>query len=197
MLDCQISLLNYMATMYLLSGHNPERLGNGHFVHVPYDTFRTQTNWIIIAVVGNNFWENLLEVIDVPALRDSRYRNQPERLADKKFINDTVQEVLLTKPAEYWLKKLREKRIPCAPVNTFSEALNDPQILARNMVISVKGTNGDEVKMPGNPVKLSDTYEDSYSFPPRLGEHTDEVLSQRLGYTKDQLMALHAQQVIG
>ncbi len=196
MLDCQISLLNYMATMYLLSGYDPEPLGNGHFAHVPYDTFRTQTGWIIVAVVGNNFWDNLVEVLDVPELRDSKYRSQPGRFADKQHINETVQRVLLTNTAEYWLRRLREKRIPCSPVNKFSDALRDPQILARNMVVTVKNGGGEEVRMPGNPVKMSETYEDTYSYPPQLGEHTDEILTARLGYTPEQIQALHAQNVI-
>ncbi len=197
MLDCQISLLNYMATMYLLSGINPERLGNGHFVHIPYNTFRTKTDFIIIAVIGDNFWKNLLEVIDAPELRNEKYLKQPGRFADRDLINAKIQEVLLSNTADHWLGKLREKRIPCAPVNEFSKALSDPQIVARNMVVTVRDGGGDEVRMPGNPIKLSKTHEDRFTYPPRLGEHTDEILVQRLGYTKDRLADLKAKNVIG
>jgi crotonobetainyl-CoA:carnitine CoA-transferase CaiB-like acyl-CoA transferase len=197
MLDCQISLLNYMATMYLLSGKDPEPLGNGHFVHIPYNTFRTQSDWIIIAVIGDNFWKNLLEVIDSPVLRNEKYLNQPGRFEDREIINAIIQDVLMTNDAEYWLSKLKEKRIPCAPVNKFSQALNDPQILARNMVITVKNSNGDEAKMPGNPIKLSDNALEEYSYPPQLGQHTDEILIEKLGYTRDRLMELRKNNVIG
>jgi crotonobetainyl-CoA:carnitine CoA-transferase CaiB-like acyl-CoA transferase len=197
MLDCQISLLNYMATMYLLSGKDPEPLGNGHFVHIPYNTFRTQSDWIIIAVIGDSFWKNLLEVIDSPVLRNEKYLNQPGRFEDREIINAVIQDALMTNDAEYWLSKLKEKRIPCAPVNKFSQALNDPQILARNMVITVKNSNGDEAKMPGNPIKLSDNPLEEYSYPPQLGQHTDEILIEKLGYTRDRLMELRKNNVIG
>lgn len=197
MLDCQISLLNYMATMYLLSGKDPEPLGNGHFVHIPYNTFRTATDWIIIAVIGDNFWKNLLDVIDSPVLKNEKYLNQPGRFEDRELINGIVQDTLMTNTAEYWLKKLQEKRIPCAPVNKFSKALNDPQIVSRNMVIAVKNGKGDEVRMPGNPIKLSENFPEEFTYPPQLGEHTDEILIEKLGYTKDRLSQLRSRNVIG
>lgn len=197
MLDCQISLLNYMATMYLLSGKDPGPLGNGHFVHIPYNTFRTKTDWIIIAVIGDAFWKNLLEVIESPVLRNDKYLTQPGRFEDREIINAIVQETLLTNDAKYWLEKLREKRIPCAPVNKFSQALSDPQILARNMVITVKDSNGIEAKMPGNPIKLSEYHREEFTFPPQLGQHTDEILVEKLGYSKDRLAELRGKKVIG
>ncbi len=197
MLDCQISLLNYMATMYLLSGKDPEPLGNGHFVHIPYNTFRTTTDWIIIAVIGDNFWKNLLDVIDSPVLRNEKYLNQPGRFEDREIINGVVQDTLMANTAEYWLKKLQEKRIPCAPVNKFSKALSDPQILSRNMVVAVKNGKGDEVRMPGNPIKLSEDFPEEFTYPPQLGEHTDEILIEKLGYTKDRLSQLRRENVIG
>ncbi len=197
MLDCQISLLNYMATMYLLSGKDPEPLGNAHFVHIPYNTLRTKTDWIIIAVIGDNFWKNLLEVIDSPVLRNEKYLTQPGRFEDRDNINKIIQDILMAHPAEYWLKKLQEKRIPCAPVNKFSQALNDPQILSRNMVITVKNSNGDEAKMPGNPIKLSENPLEEYTYPPQLGQHTDEILIGKLGYTKDRITELRNKNIIG
>ena len=197
MLDCQISLLNYMATMYLLSGNDPEPLGNGHFVHIPYNTFRTKSDWIIIAVIGDAFWKNLLEVIDSPQLRKEKYLTQPGRFEDRDLINDIIQETLMSHDAGYWLARLKEKRIPCAPVNKFSQALSDPQILARNMVITVKDSNGVEAKMPGNPIKMSESLPEDYTFPPQLGQHTDEILIEKLGYAKERLAELRSRKVIG
>lgn len=190
MLDCQISMLNYMATMYFLSGKNPLPIGNGHFVHVPYNTFRTQTQYIIVAVIFDKFWDNLLEVIDAPELRDGKYKTQPGRFADRDFINSTIQKFFLTNTAEYWLGVLREKRIPCAPVNNFQQALNDVQVQFRNMVVNVRHPDGGEVEMPGNPVKLSETYEDVYSPPPLVGQHTDQVLGELLGIEAERLETL-------
>lgn len=197
MLDCQISMLNYMATMYFLSGNNPEPLGNGHFVHVPYNTFKTQTQHIIIAIIFDKFWENLLEVIEAPELKDEKYLTQPGRFEDRNFINETIEKVLMTNTAEHWLAALKEKRIPCAPVNNFESALSDEQVVARNMVINVEHPEGGEVKMVGNPIKLSDTYEDTYSSPPLLGQHTDAVLGENLGFSEEQIAELREKNIIG
>ena len=190
MLDVQISLLNYMATMYLMSGIVPERLGNGHFVHVPYNTYRTQTHHIIIACIGDAFFKQILDVIDRPELRDERYLGQPARLADKALIDRVIEEELLTGSAEHWLEKLRAARIPCAPVNNFAQALDDAQVKARNMVVEVKLQSGEVVKMPGNPIKFSDAPEEPFTAPPLLGEHTDAVLRDFLQYSAEQVAAL-------
>lgn len=197
MLDCQISMLNYMATMFSLSGENPQPLGNGHFVHVPYNTFATATQHIILAVVFDGFWDNLLEVIDVPELKQEKYRTQPGRFEDRELINSKIQEVLLTRPADYWLAALKEKRIPGAPVNNFEQALNDVQVRDRNMVVTVEHPEGGRVEMPGNPIKLSETYEDSYAPPPLLGQHTDAVLIELAGLSEEKIAQLREAKVIG
>lgn len=196
MLDAQISLLNYMATMYLMSGKVPERIGNSHFVHVPYNTYRTRTGHIIIACIGDAFFEKLLEVIPREELRQERYRTQPGRFPDRALINAIVQETLLTDTAENWLAKLRAARIPCAPVNNLAQALNDSQILARDMVVDVALPSGETVKMPGNPVKLSDDDKQDFRAPPLLGEHTDAVLAELLGYGPERVASLRGQGVI-
>lgn len=196
MLDAQISLLNYMATMYLMSGVVPERLGNGHFVHVPYNTYKTQTDYIIIACIGDAFYEKFLEVVTRPELRKEAYLKQSGRYPDREFIDRVIQEELLTNTAEYWLAKLRAARIPCGPVNDFKHALEDPQILARRMVVDVPLHGGDVIQVPGNPIKLSDVGEENYGTPPRLGEHTEMVLREFLGYELQRIQELRAANAI-
>jgi crotonobetainyl-CoA:carnitine CoA-transferase CaiB-like acyl-CoA transferase len=196
MLDVQISLLNYMATMYLMSGVIPQPLGNGHFVHVPYNSFRTKTGHIIIACIGDGFYEKLLDVIPREELRQEKYRTQPGRFPDRELINRIVEETLITDTAENWLAKLRAARIPCAPVNNFEQALGDAQIRAREMVVEVTLQSGEKVEMPGNPVKLSDAGAPDWTPPPLLGEHTGAVLSSLLGYTDEAIGSLRAAKVI-
>ena len=196
MLDVQISLLNYMATMYLLSGDVPVPMGNGHFVHVPYNSYRTRDGYVIIACIGDAFFERLQEVIPHPKLKQEKYRTQPGRYADKSLIDSIVQEALQAQDNEHWLALLRAARIPCAPVNNFAQALADPQVVARNMVVDVELHSGETVRMPGNPVKLSAAAEATYGSPPRLGEHTDAVLSTLLNYGPEELDALRKAGVI-
>ncbi len=186
MVDAQISLLNYMATMHFLSGDIPGQLGNSHFVHVPYNTFPTSDGYIIIAVITDNFWANLMELLDLPELDTPENKVQPGRWQNRAIIEQKVGEAFQTNTQAYWIDKLREARIPCAPVNNLAQALTDDQVMARNMVVEVEHAQGGTIKMPGNPIKLSDTYEDNYTSPPLLGEHTTEVLLS-LGKTEAEI----------
>jgi crotonobetainyl-CoA:carnitine CoA-transferase CaiB-like acyl-CoA transferase len=184
-----------MATMHFLSGDIPNKLGNGHFVHVPYDTFQCSDGYIIIAVITDNFWMALMEVVDAPELNTDENKGQPGRWKNQIEINRRINQIFSTNTKTYWLEKLQAKRIPCAPVNDISQALRDPQVLSRNMVVDVEHPLGGKAKMPGNPVKLSDTYEDTYSPPPTLGQHNEEVYAS-LGMTAEDMQALQDSGVI-
>jgi crotonobetainyl-CoA:carnitine CoA-transferase CaiB-like acyl-CoA transferase len=195
MLDSQISLLNYMSTMYSLSGLLPGQLGNAHFVHVPYNTFPVSDGYIIIAVITDNFWTNLMALVDAPELDTEENKGQPGRWRNQHLINQRLSEIFQTNSQNYWIEKLSGARIPCAPVNNFGQALSEPQVVARNMVVEVEHPQGGSVKMAGNPIKLSETHEDTFSPPPLLGQHTDEILLA-LGKTEAELVVLRDKGVI-
>lgn len=190
MLDVQVSMLNYMATMYLMSGNIPDRIGNSHFVHVPYNTFRTADGYIIIACIGDAFFERFITVVTREELRKPEYLKQPGRYADRDYINAIINEEMATATSAVWLERLREARIPCGPVNDFAQALSDPQVLARNMVVETQFADGDTIRMPGNPVKFAGYTEAAPTPPPALGEHSHEVLTKVLGYPEDRVEAL-------
>ena len=190
MLDAQVSLLNYMATMHLMSGHVPERIGNSHFVHVPYNTYPTSDGHIIIACIGDAFFERFLSVIDHPELRAPEYLKQPGRFADKSRIDAIIANELQGESSAYWLARLRQARIPCGPVNDFAHALAEPQVESRDMIVEVPLKTGETVRMPGNPVKLSGVGSAAYTCPPALGEHTMTVLRDVLGYDDEQVARL-------
>jgi crotonobetainyl-CoA:carnitine CoA-transferase CaiB-like acyl-CoA transferase len=196
MQDAQVSLLNYMATMYFLSGEAPGAQGNGHFVHVPYGTFPASDGFLIIAIIVDSFWKTLCKVLELPDLDTEENERQPGRFKNKAHINARLGERLMTHTKAHWIELLRKARIPCAPVNDVADALNDPHILARKMVVPVAHPNGTVVNQPGNPIKMSATHEDTFTSPPLLGQHTDEVLSSLLGKTPAQLAQLRADKVI-
>jgi crotonobetainyl-CoA:carnitine CoA-transferase CaiB-like acyl-CoA transferase len=181
MLDCQISMLNYMATMHSMSGDIPQPLGNSHFVHVPYNTFKTKTDLIVLALVGDKFWPDLVGIIDDQALRAPHFAQGPARLAAKEFIEAQITAALAHQDADYWLQRLKQANIPCARVNNMAQAMRDPQVLARNMIVDIAHPIEGGAKAPGNPIKLSDTNGDSYSPPPLLGAHNQEVFREWLG----------------
>jgi len=196
MLDAQISLHNYVGTMYFLSGDKPARNGNEHFVHVPYNTFPTSDGYIIIACITDEFWRGCCAALDLPDLATEENSIVEGRQKNRAYINETISKRSKTNTKAHWLEKLRANRVPCAPVNDLGEALNDPQTRARNMVVDVPTPFGRSVPQPGNPIKLSDTHEDNFTPPPLLGQHTNEVLSQWLGKTETELANLRQQGII-
>jgi crotonobetainyl-CoA:carnitine CoA-transferase CaiB-like acyl-CoA transferase len=196
MLDCQVSMLNYMATMHFLSGEDPYPIGNSHFVHVPYNTFLCSDGFIVIAVITDNFWHNLKEVIDCTEFRDDKFDTQPGRWKEKDLIEKKINEALITNTCKFWLDKLEAKRIPCGPVNTFSQVLSDEQVIHRNMVVDLPHPNGKSTKGPGNPIKLSRGSDTVFTAAPTLGEHTDDIMMELLNMTADELADLKSQEVI-
>lgn len=187
MLDSQISLLNYMATMNMMSGIIPGPMGNGHFVHVPYNSFVTNDGHIIVACIGDAFFERFVKVLDIDELRNPEYLKQPVRYAAKDVIEAAIAAETKKHSTQYWLDKLGAARIPCGPVNNLHQALTDIQVVGRNMAVDVVLNSGESVRMPGNPVKLSSATNQKYSSPPYVGQHTRMVLMDILGYSESEI----------
>ena len=196
LLDVQISLLTYMATMQTLSGVNPEPIGNAHFVHVPYNSFTTQNGFVVIAVITDAFWQELLNIVDIDNLRKEEFKSSTGRLQNQKFIESELNKKLSTETSEHWINALNSVKVPCAPINSFSQALSDEQVIHRKMVVEVDHPDGGKVKMPGNPIKLSYTDEDSFSPPPHLGQHTKETLIEWCNYSESEIEELIKKKVI-
>jgi CoA:oxalate CoA-transferase len=166
-------------------------------VHVPYNTFSCADGFIVIAVITDNFWQNLKEVLPCAEFDDPTLDGQPGRLAARDMINDRLNEMLKQNTCEYWLTQLEERSIPCAPVNKFSQALADPQVQHRNMVIDLQHPDGASTRGPGNPIKLSRSSEESFSPAPLLGQHTQKVFSELLGCSDDEIQGLRDRGVVG
>ena len=167
----------------------PQPIGNSHFVHTPYNTFATQDDIIVIAVIGDSFWPPLLDVLDIDALRQARFDTAPARLAEKAFIEGLIAERLRTRPAAEWLTALEAARIPCARVNNLAQALADPQIRHRNMFVELQHPNGGKARVPGNPIKLSVDSDESMTPPPLLGADTTDVLAEWASLPRNRIAA--------
>ena len=179
MLDTQVSLLTYMATMHFLSGENPEPIGNQHMNHVPFNSYRTSDGFIQIGVVAEDFWPSLIEALDLKQLDTEENKLRSGRLKNRDNIDQVVQEVFITNTTEHWLKTLQKHRVPCGPINTLSETFQDADLLKRNMIVEVLQDSGASVKMPGNPVKISN-HDEEFRRSPKLGEHTSEIFKDWL-----------------
>lgn len=198
MLDVQISLLNYMATMHLMSGHVPDRIGNGHFVHVPYNVYATSDGHVVVACIGDAFFARFVEMLPLPALTKPAYVAQPARLADKALIDAAIGEEFRKHDTAEWLKRLRAARIPCGPVNNFAQAFADPQVVARDMIVSTRLASGEEVRMPGVPMKFSESANITrFETPPGVGRDSKRVLAELLGYGDERIVALAQSGALG
>ena len=179
MLDTQVSLLTYMATMHFLSGENPEPIGNQHMNHVPFNSYRTSDGFIQIGVVAEDFWPSLIEALNLRKLDTEENKVRSGRLKNRENIDQAIQEVFITNTTEHWLKTLQEHRVPCGPINSLSETFQDADLLKRNMIVEVLQDSGASVKMPGNPVKISN-HDEEFRRSPKLGEHTSEIFKDWL-----------------
>ena len=196
MQDCQVSLLSYIAAMHLLSGDVPRQFGNAHSVYVPYDTFQTKDRWLIIAVVKDDQWARLRDVLGSPVLQDARFDGYEGRRDHREVVVGAITEALAARGCDEWLERLRAARVPCGPVNDVAHALTDVQVQARDMVVEIGHPEGGSFRTTGNPIKLSETPGESYDPPPLLGQHTDEVLTGLCGKSNTDLARLREAGVI-
>jgi CoA:oxalate CoA-transferase len=127
--------------------------------------------------------------------KDPKFCTRQKRLENKKELYEDLEKVFLEKTGEEWLELL-EKRIPIAPINTIDKALSDPQTLHRNMVVEIDYENGKKLKVLGNPIKMSEIDKEVYKRPPRLGEHTEEILSSLLSYPPESIKELRRKKII-
>ncbi|NNL96110.1 MAG: CoA transferase, partial [Xanthomonadales bacterium] len=196
MLDCQWSLLNYLVSMYGFTGRDPVPVGNAHSVHVPYNTYPTADGFIVIAVLTDEFWNRLKKVLACEELEDPKFDTARGRLAGRRFIEIHMNRILQKHDTAHWLDLLRENRVPAGPVNTISQAIKDPQLLYRNMVIDLPHPNGETRKAAGNPVKMSRSADEHFAPAPLLGQDTDRVLAELLDYDEGRINELRENQVI-
>ena len=199
MFDVQLSLLNYHAQYYLTSGANPEPVGSAHPNTVPYQAFRTRDGYLAVAILGaERFWPRFCEAIGLPELgRDPRFATNGQRVEQKAALVPMLEARLAERTTEAWIQALTKAEVPCAPVNRVAEALASPQTAAREMLLQVAHPSGDGmVTVLGNPVKVAGHEGAPIGPPPLLGQHTDEVLRDLLGYDEKTVGALRLDGIV-
>lgn len=190
--DTQIAVMANQASNALVSGQDPPRQGNTHPNIVPYQPFDAADQPIIIAVGNNRQFARLATICGLAEwTEDERFATNEARVANRAEMVRLVAETIATRPAADWLSALEEAGIPAGPINRLTQALDDVQIQHRQMVRAIAG-----VPQVGSPVRLNGERADADLPPPRLGQHTLEVLD-RLGLRADDVERLKAAQIIG
>jgi formyl-CoA transferase len=177
LLDSLMSALTLPAGIFFATGEAPPRMGNDHPSIAPYETLKAQDGLIIIAAGNPRLWAQLCSALNADHLtRDSRFLSNADRLANRAELKVELEGLLQRAPLDDVIERLRSRNVPCGRVRSIAEALDDPQLKARDMIVVVQHRDLGPVKTLGNPVKLSRTPYTIKRPPPRLGEHTEEVL---------------------
>jgi crotonobetainyl-CoA:carnitine CoA-transferase CaiB-like acyl-CoA transferase len=197
LLDGQVAWLTNVAGAYFATGQRPKKLGNAHPNIVPYQPFKARDKYLIVAVGSERLWERFCQALEIAESigKDLRFAANADRLRHRAELVALLEQVFVTRDAEFWLERLRAADIPCGPINEVDEALNDPQLLARGMIVELMHPAAGPVRSLGNPVHLADTPIEYRLPPPMLGQHTGEVLVG-LGYDAEEVERLKAEQAI-
>ncbi len=196
--DVQISMLAYHVSNYFCLGVIPgPEPGSSHPYFVPFQQFKTADGYMIVVAPTDRFFKSLCQALGMPELaEDARFVGADNRFAHREELIPTIQEALLTRPTAEWVRVLEAAGVPAGPVNTVAQALADPQVEARRMVVTVNHPVCGPVKIAGNPVKMAGTPAERYRPAPLLGQHTEEVLGEMLGYTRAQVEAMRSAGVV-
>ncbi|MED1795270.1 CaiB/BaiF CoA-transferase family protein [Brevibacillus nitrificans] len=197
LLDGQVVLLNYLATSYFATGRASGRLGSAHPSIVPYQAFPARDGDIILAIANNSLWERACRALGWEDLReDPRFYTNDDRVAHRDLLVTIISARIAEMDRQEIIHKLDQAGVPAGPIHTVDQVLNHPQVLAREMVLEVEHPIVKDLKMPGFPVKLSDTPAQVHRHPPLLGEHTEEILLE-MGFLPEQIEAWRATKVVG
>jgi crotonobetainyl-CoA:carnitine CoA-transferase CaiB-like acyl-CoA transferase len=187
--DSQFTLLINAGSNYLNAGESPRRWGNAHPSIVPYQVFRGGDGRHFVAAIGTDaLWQRFLRVLDAAQTlgADPRFRTNALRTENRLALIPALCTIFDRAPASEWLSRLTAEDIPASAIQTVGEAVNDPQALARGLIVEIKHPTLEMVRSIANPVRLSSTPVLYRLPPPLLGEHNREIL-QSLDYSREQI----------
>jgi formyl-CoA transferase/CoA:oxalate CoA-transferase len=197
LLDCQVSLLTYVAQYFWADGRVPGRMGSGHASVVPYQALATRDGHLIIAIFAEKFWGGFCRAVEHPEWEgDPRFVTNRARLAHRETLMGLVETVFRDRATEDWLARLHAAGVPAAPILGVDRVLSDPQVRHRRMVVDVDHPRHGPLPTLGTPVKVDGAMDLPVAAAPGLGEHTDALLSGLLKYPAERLAALRRDGVI-
>jgi len=195
--DSMISLLAYQGQMWLAGGETPRRMGNAHPSIVPYETFRASDGYLNVGVGSEPLWARFCEALERPEWReDPRFLSNERRVRNRCILKELIEERLSQAAAAEWCARLERLGVPCGLVRTIPEALRRAEADTRGMLVEVWHPEAGPVKMVGNPVRLKGWGSVPCRPPPRLGEHTHEVLRE-LGIEEAEIDRLVESRIVG
>ena len=180
MLDCQIAILENAIARYLSKNEIPEPMGSRHPSIAPFEAFKTKDSYIIIAAGNDKLFEKLCNILDVSKIfTDEKFNTNSARAKNMDELKIILEEKLSVKSTTEWVNLMEREKIPCGPIYNIKEAVENPQVEARNMIVKAYHKVIGDFKLAGNPIKMS-TYEDPNKRGdiPDLDEHREKILKE-------------------
>ncbi|MCD6010080.1 CaiB/BaiF CoA transferase family protein [Halomonas sp. IOP_31] len=198
LLDVQVAALGNQGQNYLSTGVSPGRYGNAHANIVPYNSFRASDKDFIIACGNDSQFAALCDAIGLPELSaDPRFSKNENRVRNRDAITQILSDHFKRDTAELWVEKISKVKVPVGVINDIAGALAEPQVDARGMLVNIPHSMNPDFKMVGSPIHLSDTPVEYKRPAPLLGQDTDDVLSEYLCLSPEQLSQLKNDGVVG
>jgi len=197
LLDSQIALLAYQNTNYFATGKPPSRIGNLHPNIVPYQPFRTADGEVIIACGNDNLYRKFCEAAGCAELaNDARFATNGKRVENRAELTRLLQGIFAQRPTQEWLDLLEAAGVPNGPINDVARVFEEPQVKARGVRVELDHPAAGKLPTVASPMRFSGTPLEHRLAPPLLGQHTEEILRERLGRSAAQIAALRAEGVI-
>lgn len=197
MLDCQVAILENAIARYMNAGVSPKPIGNRHASITPFQSLKTSDGYVIIAVGNDTLWQKFCGLIDRPDLAtDPRFTTNPLRTENVKVLGEELTKTFVTKTMDEWLHILKEGGIPVGPINDVERVIKDPAVIARDMIVTTHHPVAGDVEMAGVPIKLSDTPGSVDGPAPTLGQHTREILKEKLNMDDALIDQLYADKTL-
>jgi crotonobetainyl-CoA:carnitine CoA-transferase CaiB-like acyl-CoA transferase len=191
MLDSVAALLTYQAGIVFATGTTPARMGNRHPSIAPYDTFSAADGDFVLSVGNDHQFRRLAELLHDPELAtDARFATNAARVTNYDALRPALQALFASWTRDRLVRELTAAGVPCGAVRSVPEALADPQIHARSMIVELAHATLGHVRVLGNPLKMSDTPPAVAAAPPTLGQHTRSILRNDVGMREDEIRAL-------
>jgi len=197
LLDCQVSLLTYIAQYFWTNGRVPGPLGSSHASVVPYQALATRDGHLVVAVFAEKFWSGFCRVVEHPEWeRDLRFGTNRDRVANRGVLVPLIEAAFRRRTTDDWLARLGAEGVPGAPIRSVDRVLVDPQVRQRGMVLETAHPVHGKLPALGTPVKVDGAMGLETAPPPTLGEHTDAVLGGVLEYSAVRIAELRAAGVV-
>ena len=195
--DSQVAWLANQNMNFLIGGNIPQRMGTAHPNLVPYQAFATSDGDLMLAVGNDRQFQNCCDALDLQSIAsDARFETASSRVENRDALIPLLQSRILQDSTRHWLGELHKRGVPAGPINDIGEVLTNDHAIERNLVRSIENKKGEPIPQVSNPVEFGATPVCYERAPPLLGEHTDEVLSDWLGYSDAQIDTLRQSKVI-